>query len=174
MVARGTALDVPLLGNRRLGDERSNRVLCASINSMGNRVGARTVARREELQAMKIRMLKYTWDDLTGINEINDIFIDKIRITFLQIQANGDPLNYIKNLMDSEIGYIFCCPGSDFCSILYRLFEKLPADTVRTAHCINSSLACETPISIHQFMEMVRIAHSTRSIPTILGMFLAF
>ena len=121
------------------------------------------------------RILRYTWEDLTSPEEIDNIFIDEIRRILLLIKANGSDKEFLQYLFNSQAGYILTCPSSDFCVILYRLLKDLPEEVLKTTIAIHTEFMFDSPhedgptMSMFQFLKLVESCFTIKPIPLVSG-----
>jgi hypothetical protein len=110
----------------------------------------------------KPKILRYTWEDLTGTEEIGNYFIDEIRRTLLCIKANRQDRHFLQALFERQCGYILACPASDFCVILYRLLEPIPVEILKTC-------GTEEGLTVAGFIEFVNGKFVDKPMPIVAG-----
>lgn len=122
----------------------------------------------------KPRVLPYSWEDLTSQTQIDNYFVDKVRMCLCAIKANSatPALHFIVRLINEMIEYIITCPKSDACVVLYRLFQQFDVETIKTTIIgqAPSYLIKEEPqVSMLEFMVIVEMAHVKSPVPIVMG-----
>jgi hypothetical protein len=75
------------------------------------------------LKAAKV--LRHTWEDLTGLDELDSSEMEDLRLMFRSMFADHPNLNrrHIQAFFEKNATYILSKTTSDTCVVLYRLLE---------------------------------------------------
>ena len=72
------------------------------------------------------KILRYDWTDLTGLEELDSIEMEDLRLMFREMSGCHDLIR--KNVLEAfflkNATYLLSKPTSDTCVILYRLLEQ--------------------------------------------------
>jgi hypothetical protein len=116
------------------------------------------------------KLLPCTWEDLTGLEELDSEKMEDLRLMFRTMLADGPSshLGYLQRLFETNAEYILNHPTSDLSVVLYRLLEGASLATLNESVAISwasmhSSYGLD--MTFAQFFFMVEGFFSSRKTP---------
>ena len=116
----------------------------------------------------KPKILKYMWEELYGLEEIDSPRMEAIRVMF-RTMLSGPKENHTKVLryfLNCNKTYFVCHPSDDIFVIIYRLLENFDPQFRKT---INGPTIENETLSMEDFMEIVSSQFIKKPMPIIVG-----
>jgi hypothetical protein len=113
----------------------------------------------------KTRILQYTWEELSGLEELDGIF-EEVRLWLRLLISTKDHSRCLRAFFQVHGETFMDYPASDLAVIFYRLLEFQTIETLKGVTAIELQIGS---LSCLQFAEMVEACFFTKPIPVVLG-----
>jgi len=116
------------------------------------------------------KTLPYTWEDLTGLDDIGSEPLDSFRLTFRSILADSwRTKDILKAFFRTYATYLGFNPRSDLSTVLYRLTEQCNESDLASIKAWCSASGFIVSMSFRSFRQVVSECYLAKPMPIILG-----
>ena len=118
------------------------------------------------------RILHYTWEDLTGLKELDDEPMEGVRLLIRQLMADRfRHEGLLHNYFEVNSCSLLLRPTSDVCVVLYRLLEQYSTSFLYAITAIHSKEIGGPDFSFGDFTQLVAEAFvaKKKNVPIVTG-----